>query len=96
MAHRAGWNATGGSAMPCEHVPTHLAFPRSETCEQCDADGLTWLALRLCLMCGWVACSDESPGQHAKAHYQETDHAVAAEAEPGAAWRWCYVDERAV
>ena len=33
-----------------------------------------WVGLWLCLSCGWVACSDDSPNQHAKAHYQETDH----------------------
>jgi uncharacterized UBP type Zn finger protein len=96
MAHRASWNATGGSALTCQHVAALPAFPRWQACGQCDADGLTWLALRLCLTCGWVACSDESPGQHARAHYQETDHAVAASTEPGSAWRWCYVHERAV
>src|SRR5437016_1525834 len=74
MAHRACWNATDGSAARCEHLADALlVYPRSETCEQCEAERLTWLALRLCLTCGWVACSDESPGQHAIAHYQETD-----------------------
>jgi uncharacterized UBP type Zn finger protein len=97
MAHGACWNATDGSATQCEHLAAALlAFPRSEKCEQCEADGLTWLALRHCMTCGWVACSDESPGQHAKAHYQETDHAVAASTVPGSTWRWCYVHERAV
>jgi uncharacterized UBP type Zn finger protein len=97
MAHRACWNSTDGSATRCEHLEaTVLVLPRSESCEQCDADGSTWRALCLCLTCGWVACSDESPGQHAKAHYQETDHAVAASKEPGSTWRWCYVHERAV
>ncbi|HEX9030629.1 MAG TPA: UBP-type zinc finger domain-containing protein [Streptosporangiaceae bacterium] len=97
MAHRACWNTTEGPATRCEHFePSLLAAPRSRRCEQCDADRLTWRALRLCLTCGWVACSDESPGQHAKAHYQETDHAVVASTEPGSTWRWCYVHERAV
>jgi uncharacterized UBP type Zn finger protein len=97
MAHGACWNATDGSAARCEHLAAALlVYPRSETCQQCSAEGLTWLALWLCLTCGWVACSDESPGQHAKAHYQETDHAVAASTVPGSTWRWCYVHERAV
>ncbi|HVB43060.1 MAG TPA: UBP-type zinc finger domain-containing protein [Streptosporangiaceae bacterium] len=97
MAHRAHWNTADGSATRCEHLDAALLdYPRSKTCGQCAADGMTWLALRLCLTCGWVACSDESPGQHAKAHYEETDHAVAAAAEPGSTWRWCYVHERAV
>jgi uncharacterized UBP type Zn finger protein len=97
MAHWACWNSTDRPATRCEHLPATLpAFPGAEACEQCQADGLTWRALRLCLTCGWVACSDESPGQHAKAHYQETDHAVAASTEPGPTSRWCYVHERVV
>ena len=39
--------------------------------------GTGWVELRLCLSCGWVACSNTSPHQHAKAHYEETDHPVA-------------------
>jgi uncharacterized UBP type Zn finger protein len=97
MAHGACWNTTDGSAPRCEHLDgTVQVYPRSEICGQCDTDGQTWLALRLCLTCGWVACSDESPGQHAMGHYQETDHAVATSTEPGSTWRWCYVHERAV
>jgi uncharacterized UBP type Zn finger protein len=65
-------------------------------CGPCAEEGLWWIALRLCLTCGWVACSDESPGQHAKGHYEETDHAIAAATEPGSTWRWCYVHERVV
>ncbi len=97
MAHVACWNGMDGPATPCEHLTATFArHPRSMTCGQCAADGLTWTALRLCLTCGWVSCSDESPGQHAKGHYEETDHAVAAATEPGSTWRWCYVHERAV
>jgi uncharacterized UBP type Zn finger protein len=50
----------------------------------------------VCLTCGWVACCDDSPNQHARAHYEETDHPVAAALAPGAAWRWCYVHQRLV
>ena len=97
MAHRACWKATDGTAARCEHLDLTLpVVPLSQACEQCEAHGLAWRALRLCLTCGWVACSDESPGQHAKAHYQETDHAVAVSTAPGSTWRWCYVHERAI
>src|SRR4051794_19303526 len=44
--------------------------------------------LWLCLSCGWVACSDDSPNQHARAHYQETDHPIAP-------YRWARVHVRA-
>jgi hypothetical protein len=43
-----------------------------------------------------VACSDDSPGAHAREHYHETDHPVVAALPPETPWRWCYVDERAV
>ena len=97
MAHGACWNGPDEPATPCEHLDAAVAVHlRSMKCAQCTAEGLTWIALRLCLTCGWVACSDESPGHHAKGHYEETDHAVAAATEPGSSWRWCYVHERAV
>jgi uncharacterized UBP type Zn finger protein len=47
----------------------------------------------MCLSCGWVACSDNSPNQHAKAHYQETDHPVAVSLDEPRQ-RWCYVHQR--
>ena len=97
MAHWAGRSDPNGAAPRCEHLDaTRPVSPRSETCERCTATGLTPVALRVCLTCGWVACSDGSPGQHAKDHYEETDHAVAGSADPGSTWRWCYVHNRAV
>ena len=97
MAHWARWNNPDGAAPPCEHLDTARPVrPRSNTCEQCTAHGLAPTALRLCLTCGWVACSDRSPGQHAKRHYEETDHAVVRALDPASTWRWCYVHNRAV
>lgn len=97
MARGARWNEPNGSTARCEHLDAvRPVVPRSQVCEQCEAEEMTWAALRLCLSCGWVACSDGSPRRHAKAHYEETDHAVAAAMEPGSNWRWCYVHRRAV
>jgi uncharacterized UBP type Zn finger protein len=97
MAQWARSNTTDASRSGCEHLMATVEYsPLSQTCEQCEAEGLSWLALLLCLTCGWVACSDDSPGHHARGHYEETDHAVAAVTEPGSTWRWCYVHERAV
>jgi uncharacterized UBP type Zn finger protein len=50
----------------------------------------------MCLQCGWIACSDQSPNQHAKAHYEETDHPVVAAFAPASKWKWCYVHQRIV
>jgi ubiquitin-hydrolase Zn-finger-containing protein len=52
-------------------------------------------ALLACLTCGWVACSGDTPGQHARAHYEETDHPVARSLDP-AGWTWCHVHQRRV
>lgn len=96
MAH---WACSNTDAFParCDHLMSGVQVsPLSRTCAQCSAEELPWLALRLCLTCGWVACSDESPGHHARDHYEETDHPIAASTEPGLTWRWCYVHERAV
>jgi len=60
-------------------------------CALCAADGGTAVALRRCLVCGYVGCCDSSPGQHATAHFLDTGHPVMESAEPGESWRWCYV-----
>jgi uncharacterized UBP type Zn finger protein len=86
-----------GSAPRCEH-PDGLApvTPRSSGCPACQALGTRWKALRVCLNCGWVACSDDSPQRHARAHYEETDHPLTAALAPGSLRRWCYVHQRTV
>jgi uncharacterized UBP type Zn finger protein len=82
---------------PCGHVAvTHLVLPHSTGCQECLAHGDDWIELWLCLSCGWVACSDDSPNQHAKAHYQETDHPVAVLLRHGPRLCWCHVHQRAV
>ncbi len=93
-AHAGGLN---GQAPRCTHFAmTPSAEPGSPECAECLDLGLGWEGLLACLTCGWVACSDSSPGCHARAHYEESDHpvAVALGAEPP--WRWCYVHGRAV
>ncbi|MBG0826634.1 UBP-type zinc finger domain-containing protein [Planomonospora sp. ID67723] len=81
-----------GQAPACDHldlVPAAAHGPAE--CAQCLALGLAWTSLRACLTCGWVACSDESPGGHARRHYEETDHPVVTSLEPDMTRRWCYV-----
>ncbi len=80
----------------CEHLAaTEVPTPptSAEGCPRCLAEGLTWVHLRACAMCGNVGCCDSSVGKHADAHYAETGHPVMRSIEPGEAWRWCYVDE---
>jgi uncharacterized UBP type Zn finger protein len=86
-----------GSVPRCEHLDRLAPVtPRSDTCRACRAHGDHWEALLVCLSCGWVACSDDSPNRHARAHYEETDHPVARGLELGSRWRWCYVHQRLV
>ena len=86
-----------GTAPRCEHLDGLAPVaPQSEDCRDCRSRQDHQTSLVVCLTCGWVACSDESPNQHAQAHYEETDHPVAASLALGAAWRWCYVHQRLV
>ncbi|MFI6928354.1 UBP-type zinc finger domain-containing protein [Nonomuraea spiralis] len=86
-----------GQTPRCDHIDQlpQVRYGPAE-CKQCLALGQTWTRLLACLTCGRVACSDDSQGGHAKAHYQETDHPVATALGPRPAWRWCYVHRRTV
>jgi monovalent cation/hydrogen antiporter len=80
----------------CEHLAaaSEQAPPRTPNgCEECLAQGLEWVHLRLCLTCGHVGCCDSSIGRHATGHFHQTSHPVMRSFEVGEAWRWCYVDE---
>jgi uncharacterized UBP type Zn finger protein len=82
---------------PCRHVATiHPVKPHSTSCQECLARGEDWVELWICLACGWVACSNDSPNQHAKAHYEETDHPIAVPLRHDLSPRWCYVHQRIV
>ena len=97
MALGAPAVSLNGTAPRCEHLDGLAPVgPQSGDCRDCQSSQDRKASLVVCLTCGWVACSDESPNQHAKAHYEETDHPVAASLALGAAWRWCYVHQRLV
>jgi uncharacterized UBP type Zn finger protein len=86
-----------GSTPRCGHADDiSPVSPQSDHCLDCQAHVDPLAALLACLSCGWVACSDDSPNHHAKAHYEETDHPLAAGLGPGSRWRWCYVHQRLV
>jgi uncharacterized UBP type Zn finger protein len=68
-----------GTAPRCEHLDDlALVEPQSLDCKECRDSPDRPRGLVVCLTCGWVACSDASPNHHAKEHYEETDHPVAA------------------
>ncbi|MCW3014124.1 MAG: hypothetical protein JWO02_1216 [Solirubrobacterales bacterium] len=79
---------------PCPHlVMIRPVTPHTTAgCEDCLLTGGRWLHLRLCLTCGYVGCSDSSPGRHARAHALADGHPIVRSLEPGEDWRWCYVD----
>jgi hypothetical protein len=84
-------------ARPCHHVSVVVSIrPHSEVCQECVRRHDEWVGLWLCLSCGWVACSDDSPHRHAWAHYEETDHPIAAALGPGSPRRWCHAHQRTV
>jgi Zn-finger in ubiquitin-hydrolases and other protein len=86
-----------GSAPRCEHLDAVVPVqPQSGGCQECQAVGGSWVSLLVCLTCGWVACSSDSPGAHALAHYAQTDHPLTGALEPSSKFRWCFVHRRAV
>ncbi|WP_432573073.1 cation:proton antiporter domain-containing protein [Kineococcus sp. SYSU DK005] len=91
--------APARAADTCEHLrsaPSGEGFSRASAaaCEDCLREGTTWVHLRTCLGCGHVGCCDSSPRRHARTHAASDAHPVVVSAEPGEAWRWCFVDER--
>ncbi|MEJ5914987.1 Na+/H+ antiporter [Pseudokineococcus sp. 1T1Z-3] len=80
----------------CEHLdsaPVSDGDVGADACEGCVALGeARWEHLRQCLSCGYVGCCDSSPHRHASAHARGEEHPVVRSAEPGEAWRWCFVD----
>jgi len=82
----------------CDHISTisgeqYNRLPASDSCEECRKLGQQPVQRRMCLTCGHVGCCDSTPGQHATAHFKETQHPVMRSIEPGGGWMWCYVHE---
>ena len=84
----------GGACKHLEQAPVVVAPNTPDGCEECLAEGTTWVHLRLCLGCGHVGCCDSSLMKHATKHYDEAEHPVMRSFEPGENWRWCFVDEK--
>ncbi len=81
----------------CTHLDQIQAVtPSSQGCEDCLKTGDTWVHLRVCLICGYVGCCDNSRNKHATRHYHATGHAIIQSFEPGEHWIWCFVDRLAM
>lgn len=60
-------------------------------CEECVAEGTTWVHLRVCKTCGHVGCCDSSPRRHARQHHHETGHPIIGpDSNQPSDWLWCY------
>jgi uncharacterized UBP type Zn finger protein len=84
------------TAAECTHLESvqYLDLPAEIAgCEECLAQGMSWVHLRMCQACGHIGCCDNSPGKHATAHHEATSHPIIRSAEPGEDWSWCYPDE---
>lgn len=80
----------------CTHLnEAQQVVPSSQTCDECSVEHTTFNALRICLVCGHVGCSDDSPEQHAMKHFNETGHPIMYEfGNPnGNTIGWCYIDQ---
>ena len=91
---------SSGVALALEGDCEHLQEPRPPVdpdtpgeCGDCLRAGTSWVHLRMCVVCGHIACCDSSPERHASAHHQHSGHEVMRSAEPGEDWRWCFVDQ---
>lgn len=77
----------------CSHLDQiHVTETDVDVCARCVEDDTSWVQLRLCLVCGNVACCDDSPQRHASRHAEEDAHPLVQTLEPGERWRYCYVD----
>jgi uncharacterized UBP type Zn finger protein len=64
-----------------------------DTCQRCVEMGDTWVHLRICAICGNVACCDQSKNRHARRHFHEAGHPIIQSYEPGENWRYCFIDD---
>jgi hypothetical protein len=85
------------SRMPdiCDHISAiaEVKQPHRRACDECVKIGSTWVHLRTCQTCGATLCCDSSPNRHASKHARHAHHPVAASAELGERWLYCFVDD---
>jgi len=78
----------------CTHLDTFAGVtPSADGCEDCLAVGGHWVHFHRCEECGHVGCCDNTPGRHAAAHWNTTQHPLIRSFEPGEDWICCVPDE---
>ncbi|MGE5624936.1 MAG: UBP-type zinc finger domain-containing protein [Bacillota bacterium] len=81
-------------SVECHHVDQAQEVTYSDqVCPECVKLGDSWVHLRICLVCGHVACCNSSKNKHAAAHFKATGHPLIKTIQAGEDWAWCYVDE---
>jgi len=75
-----------------DHIKLHRLPEEVDGCDDCLASHQGWTHLRICLECGHVGCSDDSPGAHARNHAVLSGHPIVRSLEPDEEWCWCYID----
>lgn len=97
MPGRRGARGGRYPAVTCRHVEEIAdVAPQSTGCLECLNENERWVALRLCLTCGFVGCCDSSANQHARRHFEESRHPIMRSIEAGEDWGWCWIDEMQV
>ncbi len=79
----------------CAHLAAidSVKHAHRPACEECVKIGSDRVHLRTCQTCGGTRCCDSSPNRHASKHARAAGHPVAASAEPGERWLYCFVDD---
>lgn len=83
------------SAGTCSHLEAAepAPMPSNGACTTCKVAGKEPVQLRWCLTCGYVGCCDDTPGQHARAHHEQTGHPMIGTLERGDNWAYCYLHD---
>lgn len=75
----------------CPHIPTEVAAPRGDRCEECGSR----FSLRLCATCGHVGCCESQRGD-ARRHALTAGHPVILSMPADRGFTWCYEERRYV
>lgn len=80
--------------MNCTHInQIKKVIPSANGCEDCLKTGDNWVHLRICKICGYVGCCDNSINKHARKHFHRTGHPIIQSLEAGEEWMYCYIDK---
>jgi uncharacterized UBP type Zn finger protein len=75
----------------CYHQNLIRDFPSRDitVCQDCIKIGDDWVNLRMCLICGYVGCYDNSKNKHATKHFKQTNHPIIKSVSPEEIFTYC-------